>query len=118
MVSDEVNTAIILVAIITVTTAPILFNRLYPRSEVPAPRPIPVIGAGEFGLQLADHMRAHGELVVVMDSESEKIAQADKLSFEAISGLVAPSEAPLTPYLDNAKTLVCAHSSPISASHS
>jgi Trk K+ transport system NAD-binding subunit len=108
LISEEVNAVIILVAIITVTTAPIVFTRLFPKTEAVGPRPILVVGAGQFGLQVAEHLLAHGERVVVVDSDEGRTARAGKLGFETATGLVAPGDGPLTPYLDEAKTLVCA----------
>ena len=107
LVSEQANAAIILVAILTVTTAPLLFTKLFPEDEMPASRPIIVVGAGQFGLQVAGHLLDHHERVVVIDADPERIKKARMRNLEAVAGCIAPGDENVALYLNKAKTLIC-----------
>jgi len=59
LISDAVNSAVILVAVITCTISPILFNRLLP-SQGKEPDRVVVIGSAQSGELLARRLREHG----------------------------------------------------------
>ncbi len=109
VISDAINADIILVAIVTVTLAPLIFLRLMPDAEAEQ-TPVIVAGAGLLGLQVAEQLRGHGEPVVLIDPNPERIQRAEERGFRAVNGR-ADQYDPLTePFLDRAKTLVCIHS--------
>ncbi|HSF79833.1 MAG TPA: cation:proton antiporter [Anaerolineales bacterium] len=109
VISEPVNAAIILVAILTVTGAPMLFIRLAPEREAGESRLILIAGANYFGLQVAEQLKAHREQFVLIDPDETRIQRAHQLGYEAIQGqLDSPDEA-VVPYLERARALVCAH---------
>lgn len=112
LIDESVNADIILVAIITVTVAPFLFNRLFPARAAPREPAIVVAGAGQFGLQIADHLRRHGERVVLVDALPGQVEQAHKRGFEVVAGEVNGENRRVVPYFDQAETLICAHTDP------
>ncbi|HBX69968.1 MAG TPA: hypothetical protein DEH25_11490 [Chloroflexi bacterium] len=110
VISEAINADIILVAILTVTIAPLIFLRTIPESDVEQDRPLIVVGAGVLGLQVAEQLRGHGELVVLIDPDAERIQRAQARGFQAIIGHADQPDENTEPYLDRAKALVCVHS--------
>lgn len=106
IITESVNAAVILVAIITVTATPLIFVRMMPARESEAPSPIVVVGAGERGLLVAEQLRSHQERVVVLDSDETRIARARQLGFEAALAETGRDDPRAAPYLDTADTLV------------
>jgi Kef-type K+ transport system membrane component KefB/Trk K+ transport system NAD-binding subunit len=110
VISEPVNAAIILVAIITVTIAPLIFVRLIPEGEKEAQRPTIVVGAGVLGLQVAEQLRGHNDKVVVMDSKEARIERARAQGFEAVLARTDRYDPAAEPFLDLAQRLVCLYS--------
>ncbi len=109
LISEIINSAIVLVAVVTVTAAPALFLRLMPGRPPAAGRPIIVAGAGQLGLQVAEQLRRHRERVVVVDSDPSRIERAGRLGFEAVTAHADSYDLALAPHLDQAQALVCTH---------
>lgn len=109
VISDQVNTAIILVAIITVTFAPLGFVRLMPGPDNGKPRYIVVVGIGELGLQVAEQLRVHHEPVVLIDSEATRVARAAQRGFQAVAAVIDRPDAAAVPYLESARAVVCTY---------
>ncbi|MBL6965605.1 MAG: cation:proton antiporter [Anaerolineales bacterium] len=110
VITDSVNAAIILVAIITVTLAPLIFARLVPEKEPGERRPTIIVGAGVLGMQVAEQIQAHGDLVVVMDDDQERIERARRRGFEAVVACVGAYDPAAEDYFNRADRLVCLHS--------
>ncbi len=110
VISEPVNAAIILVAIVTVTLAPLIFVRVIPERESEEEKPTIVVGAGVLGLQVAEQLRGHHDRVVVMDSDEERIARAERMGFEAVLAHTNCYDPAAEPYLDEAARLVCIYS--------
>jgi Kef-type K+ transport system membrane component KefB/Trk K+ transport system NAD-binding subunit len=94
-ISESVNAAIVLVAILAVTLAPLLFVRLLPADSQRRSQLILVAGAGDLGLQLAEQLQAHGERVMVVDPKEERVRRARQHGFAA--DLLRLDEASLGP---------------------
>jgi Kef-type K+ transport system membrane component KefB/Trk K+ transport system NAD-binding subunit len=109
VISDSVNAAIILVAIITVTTAPAIFLRLVPGYHASKHRPIVVIGAGELGLQVAKQLKAHHDEVVVVDADRERALRAIQHEFPLVVATADEPHPELDYVLRRAETAVCTY---------
>ena len=109
VISEAINADIILVAIITVTVAPLIFLRIIPEGDAEETRPVIVAGAGLLGLQVAEQLAGHGESVVLIDPDEERIQRAQERGFKAIAGHAGKYDSATEPYLDRAKSLVCIH---------
>jgi len=109
VISESVNTAIILVAIVTVITAPLLFNQLMPRRRPQEERPIIVVGATSLGLQVADQLQAHQEPVVVMDSDEGRLERARRRGLKTVLTHPDRDDPRAAPYYEAARTLVCTY---------
>ena len=110
VITEPVNAAIILVAIITVTLAPLIFVRTAPDAEHQENRPIIVVGAGILALQVAEQIRGHNDRVVLIDTKSDRIKRARKRGFEAIVASVDRYDPEAEAYLNLANRLVCLYS--------
>ncbi len=68
VIGESVNAAIILVAVVTVTVAPLIFVRMVPGSRRSKLRRTIVVGAEDLGLQVARQLKAHLEPVLIVDT--------------------------------------------------
>ena len=89
IISESINTIIILVAIVTVSVAPLIFNRIVPRSAETTPHPVVVFGADRLGIQVAEQLAGHHEHVVIVDADPNQIARARQRTSERIDVLQA-----------------------------
>jgi len=83
VISEAVNSAIILVAIITVTLAPMTFNLLQPTKPAELPLPIIIAGADELGLQVARSLQRHNEQVIVIDQDPDRLQRLRQAGVDA-----------------------------------
>jgi Kef-type K+ transport system membrane component KefB/Trk K+ transport system NAD-binding subunit len=109
VLNESVNSAIILVAIITVTVAPLVFIRIIPESPEQRQRPVLISGAGELGLRVAEQLRLHQELVIVLDGDQERLSRARQRGFTAIFSPDFEISPQAAEWMDIAKALVCTH---------
>ncbi len=109
VLSESVNSAIILVAILTVTAAPLIFIRIIPDGPDKRQRPVLVSGAGELGLQVAEQLRLHQEQVILIDDDRERLARAQQRKFTAIYSSTYELSPQAAEWMDIAKSLVCTH---------
>lgn len=109
VISDSVNAAIILVAIISVTTAPLLFIRIIPQQTPEHLRPIIIAGAGELGVQTANQLIAHHEPVVVIDRDAERVRRARQHGLTVLLDDGCENEAEIRESFNLAKSLVCTY---------
>ena len=109
IISESVNTIIILVAIVTVTAAPLVFSRIVPRTSTAALPPIVVFGAERLGLQVAEQLLGHHEEVVLVDPDESLIARARQSSsagIEVMHAGIDDENEQLAGHLDLAETVV------------
>ncbi|NIT59254.1 MAG: sodium:proton antiporter, partial [Aliifodinibius sp.] len=88
VISGPVNSDIILVAIITVTVAPLLFGQLVPDSKKEEPELVVVFGAGALGTEVGRQLQNHKEKVVLIDFDEKRVQKAQKFGLEVILGHV------------------------------
>ena len=109
IISESVNTMIILVAIVTVTIAPLIFNRIAPRTSPETPHPIVVFGAERLGIQVAEQLLGHHEHVIIVDADANLVARARQRAAEGIVVMHASIDEDgevLAGHLDLADTIV------------
>jgi CPA2 family monovalent cation:H+ antiporter-2 len=85
IITPGVNSAIVLVAVVTSSVSPLVFSRLTqaPASDSGA---VIVIGAGETGRSLANRLTAHGSRVVLIDNDSQAAEEARRDGLMVIEG--------------------------------
>ncbi len=79
------NSAIILVAIVTSTLSPLLFNRIAPPVET-IRRKFVIVGAGHMPRLLARRVADHGEEVVFVDCDESRAAVAQEIGIPFVQG--------------------------------
>jgi Trk K+ transport system NAD-binding subunit len=109
VISEVLNAEIILVAIVTVSTAPLIFNRLIPMLPSDISRPIIVAGAGQLGLQVAERLRLHHDEVIIVDGNEQRVKEARRLGFTATTRLADCPDEEMSDCFDRAQALVCTH---------
>jgi Kef-type K+ transport system membrane component KefB/Trk K+ transport system NAD-binding subunit len=78
IITDATNSAIILMAIVTCTISPLLFNRFGPKAGAERHKFV-IVGAGRSARLLAKRILGHGEEVVVVDDEPKHVAAAAEM---------------------------------------
>jgi Kef-type K+ transport system membrane component KefB/Trk K+ transport system NAD-binding subunit len=78
IISDTVNAAIILVAIVTCTASPLIFNRLLPPRSVTARQGVIVVGLGEMPILLAERLHRAGEQVTIVGRDRGRMRQLQR----------------------------------------
>lgn len=109
VINEAMNTTIILLAVISVTVSPLIFNHIIPAPQGKRRRPIIVIGAGPMGLQIAERMRGYNGDVVLIDMDEQRVANAQERGFAALCAPVDRSDPRAEPYLAEARAVVCAY---------
>ena len=109
VISEMMNAEIILVAVVTVSLAPMIFNRLIPVLPADYSRPIIVAGSGQLGIQVAERLRKHHDEVIIIDQDEERLKEARQLGFTATSKLTDCPDEELSDCFDRAQALVCTH---------
>jgi trk system potassium uptake protein TrkA len=79
------NSAIILVAIVTSTVSPLIFNRIAPQVES-VHRKFVIVGAGRMPRLLAQRIAGHGQDLVVVDRDPERARAVDEISVPFVRG--------------------------------
>ncbi len=93
LISEIVNSEIILLAIITVTISPFLFNRLYPREEVLARRGIIVAGQDHLAEYIVERLHRSGEAVTVICADESLLKPFQALGVRTIDGCTGYDQA-------------------------
>jgi len=109
LITEALNAAILVVAILTVTLAPLLFSAIYKPSQEFVKQPVLVVGGGELGLQVATQLIKHNEQVLIIDHDPSLVERTIQRGFDAV-GVDIGNNDPLTDkYLKNTQTLICTY---------
>ncbi len=109
IISETVNAEILLVAILTVTFAPLIFSAIYKHKDEEIQIPIVIIGANELGLQVASQLKKHLEKIIILDKDPASIQRAKQIGFNAFVADVSNNLTPTEEYLKNVKILICTY---------
>ncbi len=89
-IDEVVNSAIILVAIVTCTLSPFLFTRLYPAEAKVKREGVIIVGGDEMAQLLAQRLARVGETVTVVGRDPARMEKIKSQGFRVVIGL--PSE--------------------------
>lgn len=106
VIDEPMAAAVILVAIITVTIAPLVFVRLAPGRAAARSRKIVIAGAAELGLRVAKQLLAHHEPVVMIDVHREPVERARDRGFDAVQLDLDQRGGEASSVLESARALV------------
>jgi Kef-type K+ transport system membrane component KefB/Trk K+ transport system NAD-binding subunit len=93
LISETVNSDIILLAIITVTIAPFLFSRIFPREEEHSRTGIIIVGQDQLAEYIVERLRHDDESVTVICPDQSRIRQFQKLGARIVDGCEGFEEA-------------------------
>jgi Kef-type K+ transport system membrane component KefB len=86
LISETVNSDIILLAIITCTIAPFLFNRIYPHHEQQRRSGIIIVGQDQLAEYIVERMEQSEEAVAVICPDQSRVEPFQNLGAEIIDG--------------------------------
>ncbi len=110
VISEPINAAIILIAILTVILSPFLFTRLVPVEEIKEQVPIVIVGSGEVGTQVAEHLLSHNMPVVLIEHSLNRVMRGIERGFDVIHARCDQYDPKSEEYLNQAERLVCVYS--------
>jgi Kef-type K+ transport system membrane component KefB/Trk K+ transport system NAD-binding subunit len=83
VIDQATNSAIILMAIVTATVSPLIFNRIAPAAQA-APSKYVIVGAGRSARLLARRILGHGEEVVLVARDARHVAAAKEMGLPLV----------------------------------
>ena len=86
LINETVNSDIILLAIITCTIAPFLFNRIYPRQHDQVRRGIIIAGQDQLAEYITERIQQGGEPVSIICPDQSRVKPFQNLGAKIISG--------------------------------
>jgi trk system potassium uptake protein TrkA len=72
--------------------------------------PIVVMGAGPLGVQVAQHLQSHGDLVIIIDEDPARIERATRSGLQAIQAVTDSYDPATEEILNQTDKLVCVFS--------
>lgn len=81
-ISESTNAAIILIAALTATIAPLVFNSLRGEGEEHHQRTMLIYGSNDLAFKVARELQAHGEKVCFVETEADAAAKVSEQGFE------------------------------------
>jgi Trk K+ transport system NAD-binding subunit len=86
VITEAVNAAIILLAVISCTISPLLFNRIYPASDEDQRRGVIVIGQDQLAEFLIERLLPGGEPIAVLCPDPSRLRALRRLEVEVVEG--------------------------------
>ena len=110
IISESVNSAIVLVSLITVAIAPTLFSKLIPSPSDDKDKLIIVVGAGELGIQVAENLYKYHDQVLVIAKNPDQQERVEERGLNAIIAKAYQSDPRIAPHFERAQSVVCVYS--------
>ncbi len=112
LVSPAVNSAVILLAIVTCTLSPILFNRILPAQAGPQRGGVVILGTGQLAMLLGQRLKQAGEEVTFIGRDQEQLRHLSTIGFRSIPGDAFDLELLRKANVANARGLIAVTGSP------
>ncbi len=109
IITESVNSAIVLVSLITVSFAPVIFSRMIPSADEMDKGIILVAGAGELGIRVAEHLTHHRDEVILVAKNEKQQERAVQRGMKAVIARIDREDPLLVPYYENARSVVCVY---------
>ncbi len=85
-ITEAINAAIVLLAIVTCTLSPVLFNQLLPPQLTPARRGIILAGLGQLPTLLAQRLSLNSEPVTLVGTDARRITALRRRNLTVVDG--------------------------------
>jgi Kef-type K+ transport system membrane component KefB/Trk K+ transport system NAD-binding subunit len=105
-ISEEVNSAVVLLAVVSCTIGPVIFQRLYSRGVETQRKGVILIGKDQLTEFLADRLIASGEEVFVLCPDESRLEVFKKKPLNLVTGVSHYEEALLEAGAERARALV------------
>lgn len=105
-ISPAIQSAVVLVAIVTCTVSPLVFNRLWKETASPARRGVIVVGADQLTELLVTHLHSTGYELAVISSDQTLIERLHHQGLSAFWGSSVDEESLQQAGADTAEALV------------
>jgi Trk K+ transport system NAD-binding subunit len=113
LITPATNSAIILLAIVTCTVSPILFNRILPSQGGAAQRgAILILGTGQLAILLAQRLKQAGEEVALLGRNQEQLRDLSTIGLRTVLGDAADVEVLRRAGIAEARGLIAVTGSP------
>jgi Kef-type K+ transport system membrane component KefB/Trk K+ transport system NAD-binding subunit len=106
VITEAVNAAIVLLAIISCTISPMLFNRIYPASDEDQRRGIIIIGQDQLAEFLIERLLPGGEPIAVICPDPSRVRALRRLGVDIIDGCLDLRESMVNAGAYQARVLV------------
>ena len=111
-ISEVVNSAIVLLAVVSCTLAPVIFQRLYTRGVENQRKGVILIGKDQLTEFLADRLIASGEEIAVLCPDESRLEVFREKKIKLVTGVSHHAHALLEAGAEHARALVDLTSSP------
>ncbi len=105
-ISEAINSAIILVAVVTCTLSPFFFNRLYPARPKKRREGVIIVGADQMAELLARRLQRAGEKVVIIGKDQRRLGTLRQQGLRVVEGIPTDEEVLQAAGAERAKSLV------------
>ncbi len=105
-ISEAINAAIILLAVVSCTLSPIFFNRIYPAEQEHRRQGIIIIGQDQLVEFIVERLIPSDESIVVICPDESRVAAFEELPVTLITGCTGIDEALREADADNARVLL------------
>lgn len=85
-IDEAINSAIILLALMTCTLSPVLFNLILPPRVVPTRQGLILIGLGQLSILLAGRLRQAGVQVTLVGTDAHRVVETARRGFTVVEG--------------------------------
>jgi Trk K+ transport system NAD-binding subunit len=110
IISESVNSAIVLVSVLTVSFMPAIFNKLIPTPKETEKQLLIVVGAGEMGVQVSEQLFRNNDHILVVADNNEQKARLERRNIPAIIAKADKGDPILDSYFEDARAMVCVYS--------
>ncbi len=111
VINEAVDSAIILVAVVTCTLSPLIFNRILPDEMTEIRSGVILVGLSEISTLIADRLRREGEPVTLVGSDQNWIDHLNQRNLNLVAGDPTHPAILEAAQAETANALVALHSS-------
>ncbi len=109
IISEAVNSSIVLVSLVTVSLAPIVFSAIIPSADDDREKLILVAGASELGIRVAEHIQLHHDQVLLIAKNEDQQERAGLRGLSSVIARIDQDDPQLSPFLERTRSVVCVY---------
>lgn len=106
LISEEVNAAIVMVAVLTCIISPVIFNRLYDKKVEPKRKKIIIAGAKVISWKLCEELQKHDKEIIIIADKEENYEATKKQGLPVVKSASNIRETLLKAGVNQANTII------------